>query len=503
VRGDPDLGEALKAVTTLRVNFDDQSGVSTSMTKPSAPPAIARWSLALLVLALHATPLHAQSAVGRLEGVVVDSAHSRWPEGASVLAVRADPPAHSGGATIDNRGHYRIDSLPAGRYMVEFASPFLDSLEITLPPREVTIEAGRTARADFAIPSGRTLRSGACPGVSLPVGTGALLGRVLDADSDAPLAGARVAFVWRETTIDRKTFKSETAERSDAVTTDSLGRYRLCGVPTDDWIVLQVQHGGRAGSDLRVLVPDSAGVTVRQLSLSPTASRPIAAAADTTAPAPLTGTAAVTGVIRGVGSLPVGEAQVRVLGARGVAVSDARGRFSLGDLPSGTQVLEVRRIGYLLAQQPVELRGGRSVAQDVQLRRIVTLDSVRVLAQRGRYRDFEFNRRANRFGKFFTTDSIEKRHPLYASDIVRMLPGFRVTGFGLDAVVGSNRGVTSIRSGADMCKTNIVIDGMANQEINLINPNDIGAMEIYRPGEPGPVQYNRNQCGVIVIWSKR
>ena len=460
----------------------------------------ARLPLAALILAL-APSLRAQSAPGRLEGVATDSAHARWPEGASVLAIRADPPAHSAGATVDSRGRYRIDSLPAGRYMVEFASPFLDSLEIALPPREVTVEAGRATRVDFAIPSGRTLRSGACPGVALGAGSGALIGRVLDADTEAPLAGARVAVVWHETAVDRASLRAETAERSGAVTTDSIGRYRICGVPTDDWVVVQVQHGGRAGTDVRVSVPDSAGVAVRQLSLSATASRPMAAPTDSVPPAPLTGSASVTGVVRGVGGLPLADAQVRVLGARGTVVSDARGRFTLGDLPSGTQVLEVRRIGYLLAQQSVELRGGRNVVQDVPLRRIVTLDSVRVLAQRSLYREFEFNRKANRFGKFFTIDSIEKRRPLYASDLFRSVPGFRVTGFGLDAVVGNSRGVTSI-GGSGSCAANVVIDGIEHQEINLINPYDIGAMEIYRPGEPAPAQY-RSNCGVIVIWSRR
>src|SRR5688572_8151448 len=453
------------------------------------------WSQALVALALLTAPLRAQSAPGRLEGVVTDSAHARWPAGASVLAVRADPPAHSAGATVDARGRYRIDSLPAGRYMVEFASPFLDSLEVALPPREILVEAGRTARVNFAIPSGRTLRAGACPGVALAAGTGALIGRVLDADTEAPLAGARVAVAWHETAIDRTSLRAETAERSGAVTTDSLGRYRVCGVPTDDWVVLQVQHDGRAGSDVRVMVPDSAGVSVRHLSLSTTAARPMAAAADSAAPRP--GTASVTGVVRGVGGLPVGDAQVRVLGASGSAVSDVRGRFSLGDLPSGTQVIEVRRMGYLLAQQSVELRGGRSVAQDVQMRRIVTLDSVQILAQRSRYHDFEFNRRANRFGKFFTIDSIQKRHPLYVSDLFRTVPGFRVAGFGLDAVVVSSRGVTSLQ-GSGTCSATVVIDGMQGQEVNLIHPDDVGAMESYRPGEPAPAQYN-NRCGVIVI----
>jgi hypothetical protein len=256
-------------------------------------------------------------------------------------------------------------------------------------------------------------------------------------------------------------------------------------VPTDEWVVVQVQRGGRAGTDVRMMVPDSAGIAVRHLSLSAAASRPVATAEDsasdgTATPMPLTGTASVAGVVRGVGGLPLGEAQVRVLGAGGTAVSDARGRFSLADLPSGTQVLEVRRIGYLLAQQPVELRGGRTVTQDVQLRRIVTLDSIRVLAQRSRYHEFEFNRKANRFGKFFTADSVENRHPLYTSDLFRMTPGFKVTGFALDAVVRSSRGASSITRGE--CSPNIVIVGMPHQENNLISPSDVGAIDIDRPG---------------------
>lgn len=389
----------------------------------------------------------AQSGSGRLEGTVTDSVHARGLKGANVLAIRveSDQP-HSAGATTDVRGRYRIDSLPAGRYMVEFTSPILDSLEIILPPREVTIEPGRAARADFGPPSGRTLPAAACPGVSLARGRGAVVGRVLDADTDAPLAGARVVVAWRELAVDRSTLQVTAADRTGDVDTDSLGRYRLCGVPSDEFVLLQVQQRGRAGSEIRLLVPDSAGVVVRHLSMSASGSRPIADSTVTadTAPAPLSGTAAVSGVIRGVGGLPLGDAQVRVLGARGVVVSDARGRYSLGDLPSGTQVLEVRRIGYLLAQQPVELRSGRSVVQDVRLQRIVTLDSIRVLAQRSRYREFEEHRKRNGFGTFLTGEDIESRRPFQSSDLFRMIPGFRVSGFGLDAKVQSSRGVTSL-----------------------------------------------------------
>jgi hypothetical protein len=452
--------------------------------------------------ALATTPLRAQSAVGRIEGTITDSVHARPLAAATVLAVRVEPSAHSAGARTDARGRYRIDSLPAGRYMVEFASPFLDSLEITLPPRELVVEAGRAARADFALPSGATLRAAACPGLALGAGAGAVVGRVQNADDDSPLADARVVVAWQEVSVDRATLRSEAVERNGEVTTDSLGRYRVCGVPTDEWVQLQVQHAGRAGTALRVLVPDSAGVLVRRLSLSAASARPLAqqrAPSDTLPPAPLTGTASVAGVVRGVGGLPLSDAQVRLLGATAVSVTDARGRFSLGDLPSGTQVLEVRRIGYLLAQQPVELRAGLAAAQDVRLQRIIILDSVSVLARRSRYREFDEHRKRNGFGTFLTAEDIESRHPFQSSDLFRMIPGFRVTGFGLDAQVVSSRGV--VFGGA--CAAIVVIDGMPNQDINLIHPSDIGAIESYRAGAPAPPQYGLNRCGVIVIWSKR
>jgi hypothetical protein len=450
------------------------------------------------------TGMSAQSPAGRLEGSIADSVHGRPLAGAAILAVRVDTqPSLSAGATTDARGRYRLDTLPPGRYMVEFASPFLDSLEITLPPREVTIVAGGVARADFAIPSGSTLRAAACPGVELAKETGAMVGRVLDADTDRPLAGASIVTSWSQLVLDRATMRPAYEERTGVVSTDSLGQYRICGVPTDSWLIVQVQDAGRAGSPLRLLVPDSAGVVVRTLSISPSSSLKIGAdtvaGSDSAIGPMLTGTASLSGVVRGVGGLPLADAQLRVQGAAPTARSDARGRFALGDLPAGSQVLEVRRIGYLIAQQPVELRAGRPLSQDVRLERIVMLDSMRVLAQRSRYREFDERRKRNGFGRFMDADQIAQHNPFQLSDLIRIIPGFRVSGFGIDAQVTSTRGVTSITG---RCQVNIVMDGIEHQEINLIHPSNVGAIEAYPAGGPTPPQYD-GRCGVIVIWSKR
>jgi hypothetical protein len=124
---------------------------------------------------------------------------------------------------------------------------------------------------------------------------------------------------------------------------------------------------------------------------------------------------------------------------------------------------------------------------------------MRVLAQRSRYREFDDNRKNRGFGKFFAEDQIQDRHAFESSDLIRTLPGFRVVGFGVDAKVMSSRGPSSIRG---PCSPNIVIDGVQHQEINLIHPSNIGAMEVYREGEPTPPQYF-SSCGAIVIWTRR
>ena len=462
-----------------------------------------RWLVLVLVLST-AGSLSAQRApTGRLEGTVTDSVHARPLAGAELLVLRVDSqPSLSFGAVTDARGRYAIDTLPVGRYMVEFANAFLDSLEITLPARPITIDAGRTSRADFGVPSSATLRAAACPGVQLAKETGAIVGRAFDADAERALVGATVVTTWTELSADLATMRTSYQERSGSVTTDSLGQYRLCGVPTDSWVLVQLQHSGKIGSPIRLLVPDSVGVVVRQLSISSASARSsadFAASADTASPPPLTGTASLTGIVRGVGGLPLSGAQLRVLGAAPVARSDARGRYDLSDLPAGTQVLEVRRIGYLIVHQPVELRAGRTTVQDVRVQRIVTLDSMRVLAQRSRYHEFEENRKHKGFGRFFDEEQIQDRHAFETSDLIRTMPGFRVAGSGIDAHVLSSRSASSLLG---PCSPNIVIDGMQHQEINLINPANIGAMEVYREGEPTPPQYF-SRCGAIVIWTKR
>ena len=478
-----------------------------------------RGSSVLLLLALLAAAPVARAqdrparGRGSIAGTIIDSTSGKPAAGAMVYLTRlASDSADFRSAITDVRGRFRFDTLAAGHYSISFDTPYLDSLDITMPDREIVLADGEVQQVELATPSGAMLREVACPDMHLAHGRGAVLGHVTDADSDRPLTTAHVIVSWTELSADPKTARAITTRRNGEVTVDSLGRYRLCGVPTGTYLMLQVQDHGRAGSVITLSVGDAGGVTARDLSLSSESARTIVsldsaaalAARDTVPVLPLlTGTATLSGTVRDVAGQPLSGATLRIRDAAGSARSDSLGRFVLSGQPAGSQLLEVRRVGYLLGRIPVELHGGRTTDADITLARIVSLDSVRVVARRNSYEDFD-RRRKEGFGRFLDEDYIERQHAYQTTELLRMVPGFRVEGADLDAKVFTTHGAFDLSfMGQNRCEVNIVINGInQHQDINLINPADIGAIEAY-PGPAGaPVHLDR-ACGVIVIWLKK
>ena len=468
---------------------------------------------ALAVVALSgcmARSAHAQAVgAGRLEGSVRDSVHARPLRGVRVQALGVDSPEQMrGAATTDSTGRFRIDSLPTGRYMVGFESPLLDSLEMAVPPRAVTIAAGGTATVDLAIPPAAKLRAALCPGVTLGEGTGVVYGHVVSAETEGPLADVAIALQWRELAVwdsgGSTTLRTVSSQRAASVTTDGGGWYRACGVPTGAWVSMQLQHEGRVGPVLRTLVDDTLGIAIRHVSFSPSAARDTAEVADGVAMAPLTGTATLTGVVRGTAGVPVSQAQVRVRGAPNVGETDAQGSYTLSGLPAGTHELEVRRIGYGAAVEWVELRSGATITRDVRMERVVNLDSVRVVATRTRYREFSEHQKFAVNGRFLGPEQIQRWRAWRTSDIIRSLGGFVVENRGDRTWVLSARGAS-----ARPCVVNVVIDGASvwgddpdAVSVDDVRPTDIGAMELYSQGGMAPPEYDHG-CGAIAIWTKR
>lgn len=474
--------------------------------------------MALGVMLLAAQESRAQAAqFGRIDGTVWDSLHAAPLSGASVRAERLSSERDAVFESItDDRGSFRFDSLPAGRYSVSFASALLDSLEYGGQAPQASVVAGRTSRIELAIPSASTLRSIACPGVTFAPRTGALVGHLTDADLERPLAGAGVLVAWTAFAVDSADGVLTSEYRSARATTDASGAFHLCGVPTESPLALQVQYEHHAGAVLRVSVAPEVGLGVRNLSFSATGSWSLAESVDTsasdTAPPPfLRGSALLVGTVRSATGVPVADANVSVAGTGTTAVTDARGEFTLNGLPSGSHDVEVRRIGFQRLRHSVELRPGVTVRYDVHLQRVVLLDSVAVVAQRRAYPDFESHRKFATNGRFITDADFDWHRLNGVSDILTQVVGFagRVVGVGSNAYVP---GCT------------VVVDNMVERvvpgstrpggQLNNVSPSDVGAMEFYPPGSrSAPAQFRPAQpprwgmpsdapgC-VIMIWTK-
>jgi hypothetical protein len=344
-----------------------------------------------------------------------------------------------------------------------------------------------------------------CFGATLPAESGVILGHVVSAETDAPLAGVTIAMQWRDLSVDRKTLRPINRLRADSVITDRDGWYRMCGVPTGAWVSVQIQLGKRTGAALRTRIDDTLGIAIRHLSFSPSESRVDAdsggARVDAMGAIGRTGTAALSGRVLGPTNEPVPRAEVRVRGAAGETRTDSAGRYSLGQLPAGTQILDVRRFGYEVGEVQVELRGGVTTTKDVQLRRyVVTLDTMRSVASR--YPEFQQHRYHTAYrGYFFGPEELMKIRPTYPTDLLQLVPGFRVEGRGPQAKV-----IAKKHAGTFTCPPNVVVNDVEGWSFADVSARDIGAVEVYPASDPpgvySPGMYDKG-CGSILIWMKR
>ena len=456
-----------------------------------------------LALCITRPALAQRESIGRIEGTVFDSVHARPLAGAHIVAAGTGGQAEvRRDATSDSVGRYRIDSLPFGRYIVGLESPLLDSLELTLSPREANLTAAQATTLDLALPSAAKLRSAACLSATLPPQTGVVLGQVVSAETESPVAGVVVAMVWHDISVERtKRLRITTSERSDSVVTDKDGWYRMCGVTTGAWVGMQLRRGNRRSPALRTRIDDTLGIALQHLSFSTSSDT----TADGPAGTPLSGTATLTGVVRSTTGMPVAAAEVGVRGTQAAGRTDDQGAFTLRRLPAGTQQLEVRHIGYAQAEVPVALHSGTATTITVQLQRIVNLDSIVIVATRPKYREFYANKSTG-FGRFLGPEEIGKERVTRTSDFFRKIPGFMIRESGRGTLVVSSQGPSSLSGN---CVATVVVDGMRvlsdPPTVNDIHWSSVAAIEAYPASLAflAPPDYGIGGCGGVVIWTKR
>jgi protocatechuate 3,4-dioxygenase beta subunit len=427
----------------------------------------------------------------RIIGIVVDSIHKSGLEGAEVIVSGMSSPV-----TTDSQGRFTIDSLAPGTYQVGVFHPLIESLGLTLASRPFGLGPDSTGVVNLAIPSVTTLASRYCGSAVTSSHPAVVAGRVLDPDTDEPVPGATISLAWTDIVVSKETGVVRTPHELRAQA-DSTGFFRFCGLPEDLDATVQGTRSGLSTGEVQISTSGSM-LTFENLAIASSTAK---------------SRGVIRGTVVGLDDRPVSGARVEAPMWGNAVVTKEDGTFSLDQLPTGTQLIIVRRLGFEAARVNVNVTSRQATEVRVMLGPAVNvLDPVLVAARRNYALDkngFAARQRSG-WGRYITAEQIEKRHPNQLTDLLRELPGIQVVrGIG-GASVRDERSRTIIGGGrpTGACPRTYV-DGFLWRMAEpgdldtFVSPNDVIGMEVYRPNE-APLQYRGvdDICLVILVWTR-
>jgi hypothetical protein len=466
----PNTFRALLAVFTLLVG----GPLRAQQSAPNAPAA------------------GGKTGKAEISGIVLDSLNGRYLVGADVIVQGAK-------ATLvtDSLGKFRIDGLTPGTFQVGVFHPLLDTLGISIATKPFHVGPDSASFIVLSVPSAVTVIRDVCPVRPRMQGNSAVIGHINDPETQQPVAGAEVSIAWSQ----MEASKEAGFHRSPRVlrdSTDATGAFRLCGLPTSIQATLQAKRGNSVTAEIPIaLGQDEYELFARTLLLSKVDS------------GAKVGQATVTGRVLLEGSATNAGSRVEVVGTDQVVLTNAKGEFTISKLPSGSQVLLARHLGFGAQTVPVDLTSRQAQQVTIKLPKFVaTLDPVIVKARSPASLDkIGFNQRQKSAqGYFLGPDQLANMQPLYLTDIFRRVPGLRVTSSADGDDVVPSRGVSSM-TGGDCIQ--YFLDNMPWQsetpgDINqFVNGNEVVAVEVYQPTNT-PAQYMRasGSCMTVVLWTR-
>jgi hypothetical protein len=451
-------------------------------------------------------------------GTVYDSVRLRPLAGAQV---RLDSSALM--ATADSEGRFRLEGIPVGVHYLNVEHPLLDTLGIKLRSNLETYTAGETKAEEIAVPSPEALMSLFCTAAWRVRGPASLVGRVREADTGQPATSAKVSLVWYELDVTRS-LKRVPRVRESSVGPD--GTYRICGLPAGIEGRIQVIRGPLTSGDVPInfgqdlLAMRSLSIAVPGDVAASEAPAPARSASDSAPPvprgAPVTaapiagravGSARLTGRVLNKAGKPLAGARVQLEGTTRTAVTRPNGDFALDSLPSGTQTVTARSLGYAPIEEAVDLSSREPRSVTITLEDFVpVLETVRVNAQRERALDnvgYASRKRTGQ-GWYMDGEDIKRRQALQFSDVLRAAPGIKVSSY---------MGRQMIENSRDPVRGCVVVwvDGSMWQQMepgdidDFVKPWELGAIEVYSSSGT-PAQYQqpgRGNCATILAWTAR
>ena len=437
----------------------------------------------------------APSAFSVLQGVVADSVHGTALANATV---RIEGTNRS--ATTTEDGRFRIDSIPPGSHRIDVLHPLLDTLGVQIRTPAYAFEAGGSHEISIVVPGGKQLVSSMCTPSQQMRGPAVMVGFVRDPDTGGPAIGAKVQLVYSVTDpIGRK------IPRVPETAVDSSGMYRICGLPADMSGKVQVFRGGVSSGEVPVEMTSSL-VLPRAFSVAQHQTVAIVKGDSGKVIRIAKGTARVTGKVVDKHGQPLSGARITLQGGGETVISKTNGEFALDSLPSGTQALEVRKLGYAVTDVGVELSSAQPAHTTVVMGDFVpTLAAMRVEAQEDKALSSIGYLQRKQMGMGYFMDGKQINHEAISfADVMRAAPGISVQPLG----DGRTYVITDSRVAGGGC-VNFWVDGTPYTEMSpgdisdYVQPSEVVALEIYH-GTETPAQYQtsgQTSCATVVVWT--
>jgi thermitase len=249
---------------------------------------------------------------GSITGSVTDA-----KDGAAIVGATVSDGTRT--ATTDASGKYTITAVPPGTYQVTASKSGYQSSSLT-----VNVVSETTAVANFSL--------------SQILTPGSITGSVTDAKDGSAISGAQVSAGTR------------------TVTTDASGKYTVANVPPGTYVVV-ASKAGYQNSSLTVNV-FSGGTTIAKFSLS-----------QILTPGSITGS-----VTDAQGGSPIVSATVS--DGNRTATTDASGKYTIADVPSGTYQVVASKEGYESSSLTVSVLSGATVLANLSLSQIILPGSI-------------------------------------------------------------------------------------------------------------------------------
>ncbi|MCJ7627800.1 MAG: Plug and carboxypeptidase regulatory-like domain-containing protein [Longimicrobiales bacterium] len=207
---------------------------------------------------------------------------------------------------------------------------------------------------------------------------------------------------------------------------------------------------------------------------------------------------------------PIAGAQVELLTGRGGeetwAVTDSLGSFHLSAPRGGAFRLRVSHPEYLTYEaESIEVGEAETVSIEIRLgRNVIPLEPLVVRARTNNtMAAFHERRTTGAFATFLTREEIDARAAGRATDLLRGLPGVRISfeRWGVGPKI-------EMQGGFGVCEPTIFVDGVRapqSTESSLddyLSPERIEGVEVYSSFSTVPTQFLSGMCGVILFWTR-